>query len=396
MSNAKKLKRAVIKEELVALTGNYISAIILNQLIYWSERMDDIDEYIKQENQRAKQYGKYGNEEQELTHGWIYKKAEQLAEETMLNLSGNTLRKYLKDLETAGFIKSRFNPIYNWDRTLQYRVDIVNVIRQLNNIGYQLEGYGMLGKLDIRETDQNDSANGINENANEKFSIQREDFSNQTEENSIQTLKKFGAIPEITAEITTENTTKNKQTPPTAAMPDKSGESVTANASIKDEFEKLWEIYPNKQGKQHAYKAYERARKRKQDPVTYEQVKVGIEKYCEYIAAKGISKQYIKHGSTYFNGAEWESEYDLTPVQQYQPNTYQKPQEETKKWATAEGDHEPPEVIMGFMTIQEFAEKHPRSFVSYYSYYEDEAWCKEWADKNRQTLEEEWEKYGKQ
>ena len=197
-------------------------------------------------------------------------------------------------------------------------------------------------------------------------------------------------------------------------MPDKSGESVTANAtliasndtlsianstsiaSIKDEFEKLWEIYPNKQGKQHAYKAYEKARKRKQDPVTYEQVKAGIEKYCEYIAAKGISKQYIKHGSTYFNGAEWESEYDLTPVQQYQPQTYQKPQTETKKWATAEGDHEPPEVIMGFMTIQEFAEKHPRSFVSYYSYYEDESWCKEWAEKNRQTLEEEWAKYGKQ
>ena len=197
-------------------------------------------------------------------------------------------------------------------------------------------------------------------------------------------------------------------------IPDKSGESVKANdtlnaalkgsiasidtsiANIKDEFEKLWAIYPNKQGKQHAYRAYERARKRKQNPVTYEQVKAGIEQYCEYIAAKGISKQYIKHGSTYFNGAEWESEYDLTPVQQYQPQTYQKPQEETKKWATAEGDHEPPEVIMGFMTIQEFAEKHPRSFVSYYSYYEDEAWCKEWADKNKQTLEEEWAKYGKQ
>lgn len=116
-------------------------------------------------------------------------------------------------------------------------------------------------------------------------------------------------------------------------MPDKSGESVTANdtlnatlrgpiASIKDEFEKLWAIYPNKQGKQHAYKAYERARKRKQNPVTYEQVKAGIEQYCEYIAAKGISKQYIKHGSTWFNGAEWENEYDLTPI--IQTPTYYK------------------------------------------------------------------------
>ena len=212
-------------------------------------------------------------------------------------------------------------------------------------------------------------------------------------------------IPYINTDVNADVNTDNKQTPQ-AAMPDKSGESVTANdtlnatlkgsiasidtsiASIKEEFEQLWAIYPNKQGKQHAYKAYERARKRKQNPVTYEQVKSGIEQYCEYIAAKGISKQYIKHGSTYFNGAEWESEYDLTPVQQYQPNTYQKPQEETKKWATAEGDHEPPEVIMGVMTIQEFAEQQPRSFaISYYEYYIGEQWAKEWADTHKEVLE---------
>lgn len=128
-------------------------------------------------------------------------------------------------------------------------------------------------------------------------------------------------IPYINTDINTDVNTDNKQTPQ-AAMPDKSGESVTSIESIKDEFEKLWAVYPNKQGKQHAYRAYERARKRKQNPVTYEQVKAGIEQYCEYIAAKGISKQYIKHGSTYFGGAEWESEYDLTPM--IQTPTYYK------------------------------------------------------------------------
>lgn len=111
-------------------------------------------------------------------------------------------------------------------------------------------------------------------------------------------------------------------------MSDKSDENVTAIASIKDEFEKLWAIYPNKQGKQHAYRAYERARKRKQNPVTYERVRAGIEQYCEYIAAKGISKQYIKHGSTWFNGAEWESEYDLTPM--IQTPTYYKQENQTQ------------------------------------------------------------------
>ena len=131
----------------------------------------------------------------------------------------------------------------------------------------------------------------------------------------------IGSYVQPTNKYSSTNTSTNTSTNYNN-MSDKSDESVTAIASIKDEFEKLWEIYPNKQGKQHAYRAYERARKRKQKPVTYEQVKAGIEQYCEYIAAKGISKQYIKHGSTWFNGAEWENEYDLTPI--IQTPTYYK------------------------------------------------------------------------
>ena len=42
----KKLKRAVIKEELVELTGDFRPALILNQFIYWIERMYDADKYI--------------------------------------------------------------------------------------------------------------------------------------------------------------------------------------------------------------------------------------------------------------------------------------------------------------------------------------------------------------
>lgn len=130
----------------------------------------------------------------------------------------------------------------------------------------------------------------------------------------------IGSYVQPTNKYSSTNTSTNTSTNYNN-MSDKSDESVTAIASIKEEFERLWAIYPNKLGKQHAYRAYERARKRKQKPVTYEQVKAGIEQYCEYIAAKGISKQYIKHGSTWFNGAEWENEYDLTPMIQT-PTSY--------------------------------------------------------------------------
>ena len=42
----KKLRRVVIKEELVALTGSVDAAIVLNQMIYWSERVKDFDDFI--------------------------------------------------------------------------------------------------------------------------------------------------------------------------------------------------------------------------------------------------------------------------------------------------------------------------------------------------------------
>ena len=45
----KKLKRAVIKEELLILTGHFLEALILNQFLYWSERVRDLDVFILEE-----------------------------------------------------------------------------------------------------------------------------------------------------------------------------------------------------------------------------------------------------------------------------------------------------------------------------------------------------------
>ena len=50
MSEPKKLKRVVIKEELFALTGDFKEAIILNQFNYWSERRSDFDKFVEEEN----------------------------------------------------------------------------------------------------------------------------------------------------------------------------------------------------------------------------------------------------------------------------------------------------------------------------------------------------------
>lgn len=78
---------------------------------------------------------------------------------------------------------------------------------------------------------------------------------------------------------------------------------------LKNEFENLWELYPNKKSKSKAMKSYIKARSRKQNPVTYEAVKKGIEAYNEHIKKTGVDIQYVKHGSTWFFQECWNDDY---------------------------------------------------------------------------------------
>ena len=157
-----KLKRVVIKEELVALTGDFRSAVILNQFIYWTERMKDIDKYIKEETDRASKELMEVNIN--TTDGWIYKTAEQLNEELMLGRSVATIRKYIKQLVERGLISQRRNPVYKWDNTLQYRVDLYKVQLELAKLGYALEGYKMLTNITIAEKPIEDTKEASNDN----------------------------------------------------------------------------------------------------------------------------------------------------------------------------------------------------------------------------------------
>jgi hypothetical protein len=141
----RKLKRVVIKEELVALTGDIIEAIILNQFLYWSERVEDFDKFIMEEKERAQANGI--NLNFPLTNGWIYKKISELKEETMLTDSEKTIRRKVQNLVEKGFLQERQNPMYKWDKTLQYRVNLNYIAKKLHEIGYTLDGY----KYDISE-----------------------------------------------------------------------------------------------------------------------------------------------------------------------------------------------------------------------------------------------------
>ena len=173
MSKPEKLKRVVIKEELVALTDDYIAALALCQFLYWSERRNDFDKFILEEKQRQPELNA------DLTHGWIYKSIEELHTELMLkSLSPSTLRRRVETLIERGWIDRRRNPQFKWDKTWQYRPNIFKIQRDLFELGYSLEGYPLQFDKSIL---QGGKSNVQDETSN---------------------LQGETALPEITSEIT--------------------------------------------------------------------------------------------------------------------------------------------------------------------------------------------------
>jgi hypothetical protein len=137
----KVLKRLVLKEEFVAVTGELESALLLSQLCYWSERVKDFDEFLEEECEAF-----HGNEElrQKLKkHGWIRKSAAELAEEMHWAMQGRTIQRYLLKLVNLKLVDRRRqqNPKYKFDRSCEYRVNFCELQRQLKRIGYNLSDY---------------------------------------------------------------------------------------------------------------------------------------------------------------------------------------------------------------------------------------------------------------
>lgn len=81
---------------------------------------------------------------------------------------------------------------------------------------------------------------------------------------------------------------------------------IAQSEFLRENFETLWKSYPNKKGKEAAFKAYKKAVK---DGVTDEVILSGIERYKKEIAIKRTEPQFIQYGSTWFNGKRWDDDY---------------------------------------------------------------------------------------
>ena len=203
-------KVAVIRKELVALTGDSDIAVVLNQLLYWSQRVKDYALLLEEE--KFIPYQETFQEEEQIEeelgsrsfaqYGWFYKSTPELIEETLLCVSRVTMRRYLNVLLERGWIQERGNSQYKWDRTTHYRVNLYQLDKDLKAIGYGLPGF-------ILE----ESVIGIDENRqkssmlkNEPSMVQKSTFECKESEHS--SVKKCTFITENKTESTNREHTQ--------------------------------------------------------------------------------------------------------------------------------------------------------------------------------------------
>lgn len=235
MSNNTELKVAVIRQELIELTGDYRQALILNQFIYWTSRVKDYDLFLKEEHERET------NTEVKFRNGWIYKTAEELSEETMLGLSPSNMRIHIKALTDKGWLQERRNPDYKWDKTLQYRVDTLKLKNDLHNLGYS-----------------------INIDGEYRVSI----LENRVAKTENQTTQNETAIPENTTETTTEIIKNDNGVLPNG----KNSANAFPNSEIVSAISKYMnDLYVEKTGKKHPYLK----------PEQYKRVYNNLDSFCD-------------------------------------------------------------------------------------------------------------------
>lgn len=102
----------------------------------------------------------------------------------------------------------------------------------------------------------------------------------------------------------TDTDKDNTPLPPTGGRSAKAGK-------LPPGFDPFWAVYPRKEGKLAAAKAFEKAVKVLGTPDAAERLREAAEAFAQ--ASKGKEPQYIPHASTWLNGGRWEDQ-PLAPL----------------------------------------------------------------------------------
>jgi hypothetical protein len=285
----KKMRVVPLREDLMLLTKDTNQSLVLTQMLYWTERIDDLNELILEENKRL---AEHNQQQKDYLRGWIWKSARQMSEELFHSLSEDTVQRAFNGLLKRGILTKRRNPKFKYDRTIQYRVDLLVLRRLMKEIGIQF--------TDFQLDDLPQNAECIPQNA--EWKTQNAEWKTQNAESIPQGAE---AIPEITVEITSDNThnhSQPKQLPPPTRENPESEKSAPPNkkndTAVLEEFLTFWQAYPRKVSKHNARRAWEKHRP------NLDEVLPALERAKQ----EWNDPKYIPHPATWINGRRWEDE----------------------------------------------------------------------------------------
>lgn len=132
------MKKAVLREDMMALTQEVTQAMVLGQMLYWTKTLDKVNDWLFEENKRL---AEVELPQHEYNYGWIYKSAREMREDLMNAFSEDAIQRAFSALVTKGVFMKRHNPIVRYDRKLQYRIDIIFLRRLLKDRGYEMTDF---------------------------------------------------------------------------------------------------------------------------------------------------------------------------------------------------------------------------------------------------------------
>ena len=104
--------------------------------------------------------------------------------------------------------------------------------------------------------------------------------------------------------------TEPNRTKPNRTKTDKESNSSRTPSAKASDFDRLWDLYPRKEGKQAAFEAYKRAI---HDGTPIQVIEDGIMRYKEHLRIKRTEPRFIKQGATFFRQRAWMDVFDDSP-----------------------------------------------------------------------------------
>lgn len=204
---------------------------------------------------------------------WVYNTYEGWMKQFTWIKTVATMKKQLDWLESKGLVVTgNYNKV-KFDRTKWYSIDKER-LKALNDAfdrNYQME-------------------------MSDSIKSKCETLSNPNDRNYHDDTKDY---TKTTTKITKEDTSSKLDEPNSKAF------------QLKEDFDKLWKLYPNKKGKATAFNAYKRAMKK---GVTNKEIQDGIVAYKQNVRWQrehGFKDLEFAHGATWFNQQRWDDDYSL-------------------------------------------------------------------------------------